>query len=129
MLDHIGLAISDIRRSESFYSAALAPLGITKLYEYGRDKTDSGGTAIGFGKDMMPFFWIGDKERVGEGTHVAFTTPDRATVDAFYEAAIAAGGKDNGGPGLRPKYHPNYYGAFVFDPDGINIEAVCHRPE
>ena len=129
MLDHIGLAISDIRRSEAFYSAALGTLGITKLYEYGPDKTDSGGTAIGFGKDMMPFFWIGDKERVGEGTHVAFNAPDRATVDAFYEAAIAAGGKDNGPPGPRPKYHPNYYGAFVLDPDGINIEAVSHRPE
>lgn len=129
MLDHIGLAISDIRRSEAFYSAALGPLGITKLYEYGPDKTDSGGTAIGFGKDMMPFFWIGDSDRVGEGTHVAFTALDRATVDAFYEAAIGAGGKDNGRPGLRPKYHPNYYGAFVLDPDGINVEAVSHKPE
>lgn len=129
MLDHIGLAISDIRRSEAFYVAALKPLGITKLYEYGPDKTDSDGTAIGFGKDMMPFFWIGDNERTGEGTHVAFTAPNRAAVDAFYEAAIAAGGRDNGGPGLRPKYHPNYYGAFVLDPDGINVEAVSHRPE
>ena len=129
MLDHIGLAISDIRRSEKFYSAALAPLGIEKLYEYGPDITESGGTAIGFGRDMMPFFWIGDKERVGEGTHVAFTAPDRTTVHAFYRAAIAAGGKDNGAPGLRPNYHPNYYGAFVLDPDGINIEAVSHRPE
>jgi catechol 2,3-dioxygenase-like lactoylglutathione lyase family enzyme len=129
VLDHIGLAISDIRRSEAFYTAALEPLGITKLYEYGPEKTDSGGTAIGFGKDMMPFFWIGDNERTGEGTHVAFTAANRAAVDAFYEAAIAAGGKDNGGPGLRPKYHPNYYGAFVLDPDGINVEAVSHRPE
>jgi catechol 2,3-dioxygenase-like lactoylglutathione lyase family enzyme len=129
MLDHIGLAISDIRRSEAFYSAALAPLGITKLYEYGPERTDSGGTAIGFGKDMMPFFWIGDNERVGEGTHVAFNAPNRAAVDAFYEAAIAAGGRDNGPPGLRPKYHPGYYGAFVLDPDGINVEAVTHRPE
>ena len=129
MLDHIGLAISDIRQSEAFYAAALEPLGIAKIFEYGPEKTDSGGTAIGFGKDMMPFFWIGDRERVGEGTHVAFTAPDRASVDAFYAAAVAAGGKDNGAPGLRPKYHPNYYGAFVLDSDGINIEAVCHRPE
>ena len=129
MLDHIGVAISDIRRSEAFYSAALEPLGISKLYEYGPDKTDSGGTAIGFGKDMMPFFWIGDNERVGEGTHIAFNAPNRAAVDAFYEAAIAAGGRDNGPPGLRPKYHPGYYGAFVLDPDGINVEAVTHRPE
>lgn len=129
MLDHIGLAISDIRRSEAFYSAALEPLGIAKIFEYGPDKTDSGGTAIGFGKDMMPFFWIGDNEGVGEGTHVAFVAQDRAAVDAFYEVAIAAGGHDNGPPGLRPKYHPNYYGAFVLDPDGINVEAVSHRPE
>jgi len=129
MLDHIGVAISDIDRSRAFYEAALKPLGITRLYEYEPDKTDSGGTAIGFGKDMMPFFWIGDNERVGEGTHVAFVAPDRAAVDAFYAAALAAGGKDNGGPGLRPKYHPNYYGAFVLDPDGINVEAVSHKPE
>ena len=129
MLDHIGVAISDIERSRAFYEAALRPLGIAKIFEYGPDKTESGGTAIGFGKDGMPFFWIGDNERVGEGTHVAFTAPDRATVDAFYAAAIAAGGRDNGAPGLRPKYHPNYYGAFVFDPDGINVEAVSHKPE
>ena len=129
MLDHTGIAISDIRRSEGFYAAALAPLGIAKIFEYSPEKTDSGGTAIGFGKDGMPFFWIGDKERVGEGTHVAFTAPDRATVDAFYQAAIAAGGTDNGAPGPRPKYHPGYYGAFVLDPDGVNVEAVCHKPE
>lgn len=129
MLDHIGLAVSDIERSRRFYKAALKPLGIEQQYEYGPEKTDSGGTALGFGKDMMPFFWIGDNERVGEGSHVAFAAPDRASVDAFYEAAIAAGGRDNGPPGLRPKYHPNYYGAFVLDPDGINVEAVCHRPE
>lgn len=129
MLDHIGIAISDIVRSDAFYAAALAPLGIAKIFEYGPDKTDSGGTAIGFGKDGMPFFWIGDKERVGEGTHVAFAAPNRATVDAFYHAAIAAGGTDHGAPGLRPKYHPSYYGAFVLDPDGVNVEAVCHRPE
>ena len=129
MLDHIGIATSDIRRSEAFYAAALAPLNITKLHEYGPDKSDSGSTAIGFGNDMKPFFWIGDQKRVGEGTHVAFTAPDRASVDAFYKAAIAAGGRDFGAPGLRPKYHPNYYGAFVLDPDGINVEAVCHLPE
>ena len=129
MLDHIGIAISDIRRSEAFYAAALAPLGIAKIFEYGPDKTDSGGTAIGFGKDMMPFFWIGDSERVGEGTHIAFTASDRATVDAFYAAAVAAGGIDHGAPGIREKYHPNYYGAFVLDPDGVNVEAVSHKPE
>jgi len=126
MLDHIGIAIADIRRSEAFYTAALAPLGVAKMLEFAPDKTDAGGTAIGFGKDGNPFFWIGDKERVGEGTQIAFTAPDRATVDTFYKAAIAAGGTDHGAPGLRPKYHPGYYAAFVLDPDGINVEAVCH---
>ena len=129
MLDHIGIAISDIRRSEAFYAAALAPLGIAKIFEYGPDKTDSGGTAIGFGKDGMPFFWIGDNERVGEGTHIAFSATDHAAVDAFYSAAIAAGGIDHGPPGIRANYHPNYYAAFVLDPDGVNVEAVSHRPE
>ena len=129
MLDHVGIAIEDIRRSEAFYAAALAPLGIAKIFEYGPDNTESGGTAIGFGKDGMPFFWIGDTERVGEGTHIAFTAPDRATVDAFYAAAITAGGTDHGAPCIRENYHPNYYGAFVLDPDGVNVEAVSHRPE
>ena len=129
MLDHIEIAVADIRRSEVFYAAALAPLGIEKVFEYGPDKTESGGTAIGFGKDGMPFFWIGDKERVGEGTHVAFTAPDRVTVDAFYAAAVTAGGTDHGAPGIREKYRPDYYGAFVLDPDGVNVEAVSHRHE
>lgn len=127
MLDHIGIAISDIKRSHTFYEAALKPLGIAKLYEYGPDKTESGGTAIGYGANSNPFFWIGDKERVGEGTHVAFVAASRAVVDAFYAAALAAGGCDNGAPGIRAKYHPNYYGAFVLDPDGVNVEAVCHK--
>ena len=85
--------------------------------------------ALGFGADDKPFFWVGDNERVGEGTHVAFAVDSRAKVDAFYEEALAAGGSDHGAPGLRPHYHPNYYAAFVFDPDGNNIEAVSHRPE
>lgn len=128
MIDHIGLAVSDLERSRRFYEAALEPLGIAKMMEYGADKSESGGTVIGFGKDGMPFFWIGDNERVGEGTHVAFVAADRPTVDAFYAAALKAGGRDNGAPGIREKYHPNYYGAFVCDPDGINVEAVCHKP-
>lgn len=128
MIDHIGIAVSDAARSRAFYTAALAPLGIGVVMEATPEQTKSGGTAIGFGKNGSPFFWIGDKERVGEGTHVAFTAGTRHEVDAFYEAAIAAGGRDNGGPGLRPQYHPDYYGAFVSDPDGANIEAVCHKP-
>lgn len=131
MLDHVGFAVSDIARSRAFYEAALAPLGIALMMEVPPDQNaeGGGGTALGFGKDGKPFFWIGDNQRVGEGTHVAFEADSRAKVDDFYRAAIAAGGRDNGPPGLRLRYHPNYYAAFVFDPDGLNIEAVSHRPE
>ena len=129
MLDHVGFAVSDAERSRRFYEQALAPLGITLIMSVTPDQTESGGTAHGFGSDGKPYFWVGDNERTGEGTHVAFTAKSRAEVDAFYEAALAAGGRDNGAPGIRPHYHPDYYGAFVLDPDGINIEAVSHRPE
>ena len=128
MLDHVGFAVADAERSKRFYEQALAPLGITLIMTATPDQTEAGGTAHGFGSDGKPFFWVGDNERVGEGTHIAFGASSRTDVDAFYAAAIAAGGKDNGAPGLRPHYHPNYYGAFVLDPDGTNIEAVCHRP-
>ena len=127
MLDHVGFAVADAERSRAFYEAALAPLGITLIMTATPDQTEAGGTAHGFGSNGKPYFWIGDNERVGVGTHVAFATDTRAEVDAFYAAAIAAGGRDNGPPGLRPHYHPDYYGAFVFDPDGNNIEAVCHK--
>lgn len=127
MLDHVGFAVSDIERSRRFYEQALAPLGITLIMSVTPDQTESGGTGHGFGSGGKPYFWIGDNERVGEGTHVAFAADTRADVDAFYEAALAAGGRDHGAPGLRPHYHPNYYGAFVLDPDGMNIEAVCHK--
>jgi len=128
MIDHVGIAITDIARSRAFYEAALAPLGIGLIMEIGSDLTEAGGTAIGFGADGKPFFWIGDNERVGEGTHIAFAVDSRDMVDAFHAAALAAGGTDHGGPGLRPHYHPDYYGGFVLDPDGHNIEAVCHKP-
>lgn len=129
MLDHVGFAVFDAERSKRFYEQALAPLGIGLIMSVAPEQTESGGTAHGFGSDGKPYFWVGDNERVGEGTHIAFAAATRAEVDAFYEAAIAAGGQDNGRPGLRPVYHPNYYAAFVHDPDGLNIEAVCHRPE
>ena len=129
MIDHVGFAVADAERSKRFYEQALVPLGITLIMTVGPDTTEAGGTAHGFGSDGKPYFWIGDNERVGEGTHVAFEAQTRADVDSFYRAALAAGGRDNGAPGIRPHYHPNYYGAFVFDPDGINVEAVCHRPE
>ena len=129
MLDHVGFAVSDAERSKRFYEQALAPLGITLIMTVTPEQTEAGGTAHGFGSDGKPYFWVGDNERVGEGTHVAFEADTRAKVEAFYQAAMAAGGKDNGAPGIRPHYHPNYYAAFVYDPDGANIEAVCHRPE
>jgi catechol 2,3-dioxygenase-like lactoylglutathione lyase family enzyme len=129
MLDHVGFAVTDAERSRAFYEKALAPLGITLIMTVTPDKTEAGGTAHGFGSDGKPYFWIGDNERVGEGTHVAFVTGARALVDAFHAAAMAAGGRDNGAPGLRPHYHPDYYAAFVLDPDGINVEAICHKPE
>jgi len=128
MIDHVGIAVTDIARSRAFYEAALAPLGIGLIMEVGPDVTEAGGTAIGFGAGGKPFFWIGDNERVGEGTHIAFAVDSRDMVDAFHAAALAAGGTDHGGPGLRPHYHPDYYGAFILDPDGHNIEAVCHKP-
>lgn len=129
MIDHMGIAVSDIEASKSFYAAALAPLGISLNMSATPDQTESGGTALGFGKDGGAFFWIADNERVGEGTHVAFEADDRESVEAFYEAAIKAGGKDNGPPGPRPNYGPNYYAAFVLDPDGFNIEAVCYASD
>jgi catechol 2,3-dioxygenase-like lactoylglutathione lyase family enzyme len=129
MLDHVGFAVSDAERSRAFYEAALGPIGIILIATVTPEQTEAGGTAHGFGSKGKPYFWIGDNERVGEGTHVAFAVENRTLVDAYYAAAMAAGGRDNGAPGLRPQYHPDYYGAFVLDPDGNNIEAVCHRPE
>lgn len=129
MIDHVGIAVSDEARSRAFYEQALAPLGIDLVMSVTPEQTESGGSAHGFGAAQKPFFWIGDKATVGTGTHVAFETESRAKVDAFYAAALAAGGSDNGPPGIRAHYHPHYYGAFVRDPDGHNIEAVCHRPE
>jgi catechol 2,3-dioxygenase-like lactoylglutathione lyase family enzyme len=122
MLDHVSLGVSDIERSRKFYDQALRPLGIERLYAEGE-------TASGYGANRKAFFWIGLREPVQTGSHVAFVAEDREAVDRFHRAALAAGGRDNGPPGLRPHYHEDYYGAFVLDPDGHNIEAVCHRPE
>ena len=128
MLDHIGVAVSDIDRAKGFYNGALAPLGIGIIMEVTAEQTGND-AAAGYGAAGKPFFWIGGAPAPVSRSHVAFAAESRAVVDAFYKAAMAAGGTDNGGPGLRPHYHPNYYGAFVLDPDGHNIEAVCHRPE
>jgi catechol 2,3-dioxygenase-like lactoylglutathione lyase family enzyme len=117
MIDHIGLEVRDYQRSKDFYLAALAPLGVELMMEFE-------GRIGGFGRDF-PFFWLRQGEPAA-GVHVAFASPDTDTVNAFYAAAIGAGGEDNGEPGLRAHYHPGYYGAFVRDPDGNNVEAVHH---
>jgi catechol 2,3-dioxygenase-like lactoylglutathione lyase family enzyme len=124
MLDHIGVSVSDFATSRDFYAHALAALGLQKLMEY---EDPDGRPQAGFGAGGKPFFWIGGSDRPRGGTHIAFEAESRAEVEEFYKAAIEAGGRDNGGPGLRPHYHENYYGAFVLDPDGNNIEAVCHH--
>jgi catechol 2,3-dioxygenase-like lactoylglutathione lyase family enzyme len=127
VLDHIGFGVTDFARSKAFYERALAPLGISVLIEVTPEET-GGDAYVGFGAAGKPFFWIGTGGALAGRLHVAFAAKDRATVDALHRAAIEAGGTDNGPPGLRPHYHPNYYGTFVLDPDGHNVEAVCHRP-
>jgi catechol 2,3-dioxygenase-like lactoylglutathione lyase family enzyme len=121
MIDHIGLRVRDLEQSKAFYREALAPLGYELLFEF-----DGG---AGFGAKGKPDFWLSQGDPPATAVHVAFSSPDRASVGAFHQAALAAGGRDNGGPGLRTHYHPTYYGAFAFDPDGNNVEAVCHKPE
>jgi catechol 2,3-dioxygenase-like lactoylglutathione lyase family enzyme len=128
VLDHIGFPVTDFERSKAFYTKVLAPLGYRLIMNVDlSDETGPGGYA-GFGADR-PQFWIGTGKPISGRLHVAFVAKERALVRQFYEAAIAAGAKDNGPPGLRPHYHANYYGAFVLDPDGHNIEAVSHLPE
>ena len=118
MIDHIVIGVGDLATSRTFYEQALAPLGYEVVLAFP--------ASLGFGVGGKPDFWL-RQSATPEPAHVAFAT-DRATVDAFHEAALAAGARDNGGPGVREIYHPNYYGAFVLDPDGHNIEAVCHLP-
>jgi catechol 2,3-dioxygenase-like lactoylglutathione lyase family enzyme len=126
MIDHIGFSVSDYPRAKAFYEKALSPLGYVLIMEVRQDANDA--PAAGFGINGKPDFWIGGEGGLNKPVHIAITAKDRPAVDAFYKAAIAAGAKDNGPPGLRPHYHANYYGAFVLDPDGHNIEAVCHAP-
>jgi catechol 2,3-dioxygenase-like lactoylglutathione lyase family enzyme len=121
MIDHTGIGVSDYARSKAFYAAALAPLGIGLIMEVRS-------LAAGYGARGKPFFWLEATRTPATEVHVAFHAQDRATVDAFHAAALAADGKDNGAPGVRAIYHPDYYGAYVLDPDGNNIEAVCHTP-
>jgi catechol 2,3-dioxygenase-like lactoylglutathione lyase family enzyme len=114
------LNVTNYDASKRFYDAALAVFGYGVVMEFPN--------ACGYGPEGKPEFWIAQREPFGTGAHVAFASPDRETVDAFYEAAVAGGGRDNGPPGIRDDYHEHYYGAFVHDPDGNNVEAVCHRP-
>ena len=124
MLDHVGLNVSDYDRSRDFYARALAPLGLELLME---PVAEVGG--FGSPKDQKPFFWISTRETANADVHIAFAAPSHTLVDAFHAAAVEAGGTDNGPPGPREIYHPSYYGAYVLDPDGNNVEAVCHSPE
>ena len=126
MIDHVGFPVSDYVTSKLFYERALAPLGYGLVVEVPADHNRSGFPAAGFGAGGNPDFWIGVEGKLENPLHVAFVAKDRAAVDAFHRAALAAGGTDNGAPGLRAHYHPDYYAAFVLDPDGHNIEAVFH---
>lgn len=128
MIDHTGVVVSDFERSKAFYREALAPIGYQLLLEFPAAVTGHTDVA-GFGEPPKPDFWISRGTPNQPPLHVAFRVNTRAAVDAFHRAALAAGGSDNGAPGLRPHYHPDYYGAFVRCPDGHNIEAVCHLPE
>jgi catechol 2,3-dioxygenase-like lactoylglutathione lyase family enzyme len=121
MFDHIGFAVADLPATRAFYVAALAPLDIGVGADYGE--------AIGIGRDGHPQLWFTAGDKSPGGLHLAFTAKNREEVRAFHAAALKAGATDNGGPGLRPNYHPNYYGAFVIDLNGHNIEVVCHSPE
>ncbi|MEQ5841876.1 glyoxalase/bleomycin resistance/extradiol dioxygenase family protein [Paraburkholderia acidicola] len=125
MIDHTGVSVSDYSKSLAFYTAALGAIGIVKIMEIPASVTGDTDVA-GFGPPGKAEFWIGRGTPNQPPIHIAFRVDSRAAVDAFYQAAIAAGGRDNGAPGIRAYYHPDYYGAYVLDPDGHNIEAVCH---
>jgi catechol 2,3-dioxygenase-like lactoylglutathione lyase family enzyme len=135
MIDHVSLIVRDIEASQAFYDAAFAPLGVEVVYRVSAEESGSvaymGYGPAADGRDVQagkPSFWISGGGEIVGPMHIAFVARTRAAVDAFHAAALAAGGTDNGPPGVRPHYHPNYYGAFVLDPDGRNIEAVCHAP-
>jgi catechol 2,3-dioxygenase-like lactoylglutathione lyase family enzyme len=121
MFDHLGIGVSDLPQSRSFFLRALQPLGVEVAME--------GPYGVGLGRRGKPSLWLHQTQERPAPLHIAFAAANRAEVDAFHRAALAAGGQDNGAPGLRPHYHPNYYGAFVIGPDGHNLEAVCHEPE
>lgn len=121
MFDHLGFGVTNLAESKAFFVKALQPLGAAMVME--------GPYGVGIGANSKPSLWLYETRERPAHLHIAFAAENRARVDAFYAAAIAAGGRDNGPPGLRPHYHPNYYGAFVTGPDGHNVEAVCHKPQ
>ena len=127
MIDHLGIPVENHAQSKAFYLAALAPLGIGVVMEVGKELTGAPSDYTGLGSDGKPFFWISEAQQTAP-FHLCFTAKTRSQVDEFYRAALAAGAKDNGPPGIRAHYHPNYYGAFVIDLNGVNLEAVCHAP-
>ena len=124
IFDHLGFAVGDFDKSAAFYDAALTPLGIKRAAEF----EYPGGKIIGYGAERAEF-WVNSGEAMKDHVHIAFAAKSRAAVHAIHKAGLAAGGRDNGGPGIREEYTPTYYAAFVLDPDGHNIEAVCHAPE
>ncbi len=128
MIDHTGIQVQDPAKSRHFYEKALAPLGYKLMMEVPKEYTD-GKAVMGFGVPPKPDFWVAEGTPNHPHVHIAFRAENKKQVDEFYKAALAAGGRDNGAPGPRPHYHKDYYGAFVWDPDGHNIEAVCHDPE
>ena len=125
MIDHLGISVRDHDRSKAFYLAALAPLGVSVVMAVSKEESGGPSDYTGFGSNGKPWFWIGEGA-VGSGMHLALVAQTRQQVDEFHRAALAAGAKDNGPPGIRAIYHPNYYGAFVIDLNGVNLEAVCH---
>ena len=127
LIDHVEIPVSDADAARAFYEAALGPLGVACIVSVSPDHSASGTKRHGLGSDGYPRLWIHDGEPAPGGVHLAFAAPDRATVDAFYAAAMSAGGRDNGRPGIRVRYHPSYYAAYVHDLDGNNIEVVCQR--
>jgi catechol 2,3-dioxygenase-like lactoylglutathione lyase family enzyme len=128
MLDHIGFSVSDLAKSRAFYDVVMPSIGASCVMAVTAEETGGTYEGAGYSRDGKPSFWIGTGTALTGRLHVAFTVESRKAVDAFFESAIAAGGTDNGPPGIREHYHPNYYAAFVLDPDGHNIEAVCHLP-
>lgn len=124
-IDHVGLGVSDIADAQAFYEAALSPLGIELLMSIEADPPGSTPRRLGFGSEGKPFLWLHAALPPSQGTHIALIAQNREAVDAFHAAGIAAGGQDNGAPGIRLHYHSNYYAAYVLGPQGVNVEAVC----